>query len=121
MKRIGNPTCGGFQSTCTDGTITQPTVTIACTTLSDFLQEQQIGTLDLLKMDVEGSEWEILFSTPLSVLRSIRHIVLEYHEVHASFEYRPSQLFAYLASSGHKLTYQEEDEHRTGLAFFSRE
>lgn len=97
----------------------QPTVAVKCTTLADFLQAHQIESLDLLKMDVEGSEWEILFSTPPSVLRRIRHIMLEYHEVHASFGYHPNQLFAHLAVAGHKLTHHEEDESRTGLAFLS--
>lgn len=48
-----------------------------------LLREQELETLDLLKMDVAGSQWEVLFSTPASVLRSIRHILLEYHEVDA--------------------------------------
>jgi hypothetical protein len=53
-------------------------------------------------MDAEGSEWEILFATPASVLRKIRHIFLGYHEVHARLDFQPNELFAYLSRAGHK-------------------
>ena len=96
-----------------------PTVTVACMTLADFLREQRLDTVDVLKMDVEGSEWEILFATPPSILRHIRHILLEYHEVHARFGYQPEQLFAHLASAGHRLTHVQEKQGEAGLAFFS--
>ena len=96
-----------------------PTVSVACSTLADFLQEQRLETVDLLKMDAEGSEWEILFATPASVLRKIRHISLEYHEVHARLGFQPDELFAYLSRAGHKLTCRTEDRGRTGLAFLS--
>lgn len=95
-----------------------PSFKVPCISLGDFLREQQIEMLDLLKMDVEGSEWEVLFSTPASVLRSIRHILLEYHEVHARFAYKPEQLFAYMANAGHTLTHHERGPGGTGLAFF---
>jgi hypothetical protein len=97
-----------------------PTVTVACSTLADFLDEQRLDKLDLLKMDVEGSEWEILFSTPPSVLKTVRNIVLEYHEVHERFGFKPEQLFDHLASAGHKVTYRNEDRNRTGIAFLSQ-
>lgn len=96
-----------------------PSVTVKCSTLADFLQERQLQSVDLLKMDVEGSEWEILFGTPASVLQKVRHIVLEYHEVHASLGFHPDQLFAYLASVGHQVTYRSEDRGRTGVAYLS--
>ena len=97
----------------------KPTRPVQSISLTDLLDEQKLQTLDLLKMDVEGSEWEILFSTPAPILARIRYILLEYHEVHARFGYKPENLFAHLASAGHKLNYREEDAHHTGLAFFS--
>lgn len=93
---------------------------VSCVTLTDFLREERLESLDLLKMDIEGSEWEVLFSTPSAILGNIRHIILEYHEVHARFGYHPEKLFAHLANAGHKLTYREEDVAGTGLAFFQR-
>ena len=74
----------------------ESTIPIHCVTLADFLLEAGLESVDLLKMDIEGSEWEVLFSTPTSVLRSVRYILLEYHEVHARFGYAPEKLFAHL-------------------------
>jgi FkbM family methyltransferase len=95
------------------------TLTVPCSTLADFLEEQRLGAVDLLKMDAEGSEWEILFATPASVLRKIRYILLEYHEVHARLGFQPDKLFAHLSSAGHKLNCRTEDRGGTGLAFLS--
>src|SRR5262249_47317322 len=39
----------------------------------------RLGEVDLLKMDCEGAEFDIFFSTPLPVLRKIRRITMEYH------------------------------------------
>jgi FkbM family methyltransferase len=100
--------------------LSKPAQSVQSITLADLLEKHELETLDLLKMDVEGSEWEILFSTPASVLRRIGSILLEYHEVHARFGYKPEQLFSYMASAGHKLNYREEDAGHTGLAFFTQ-
>jgi FkbM family methyltransferase len=48
--------------------------------LADALAMLELETCDLLKMDCEGAEYAILFSTPPSVLARIERIVLEYHE-----------------------------------------
>jgi FkbM family methyltransferase len=93
-------------------------VAIHCITLAQLLDEQGLGRIDLLKMDIEGSEWEVLLGTPPAVLQRIQRIRLEYHEVHAKFGYTPELLFAHLAVAGHRLTYQREDACGTGLAFF---
>jgi FkbM family methyltransferase len=95
-------------------------IPVACSSLGDFLKQHDLTDVDLLKMDIEGSEWEVLLSTPRSTLQSIRRIQLEYHEVNARFGYSPEQLFAYLASAGYQLTDRHEDKHRTGLAVLER-
>lgn len=87
--------------------------------LADFLKAERFETIDLLKMDIEGSEWEVILSTPAAVLRGIRQIIIEYHEVNARFAYTPAQLIAHLGSAGHRLTHLKENAERTGLAFFS--
>jgi len=88
--------------------------------LGDAMSRNGFDHVDYLKMDIEGSEWEVLLSTPVDVLRRIRVIQLEYHEVHARFGYTPERLFSYLADAGHRLTYRTEDELRTGLAYFEQ-
>jgi FkbM family methyltransferase len=93
---------------------------VRCVTLDECMQGEGIGELDLLKMDIEGSEWEVLLSTPPAVLSRIRHVQLEYHQVHYRFRYKPQQLFDHLAQAGLRLTLLEEDQFQTGVAFFER-
>jgi FkbM family methyltransferase len=96
------------------------TTRVRCIRLADCLQDFRMEKLDLLKMDIEGSEWEVLLSTEPSVLSGIRHIQVEYHEAPARFGYTPEKLFAHLMEAGHKLTFRFEDAYRTGLAHFER-
>jgi FkbM family methyltransferase len=98
----------------------EQTITVQCVDLTECLRRHELDDLDLLKMDIEGSEWEVLLSTPPDVLARIRHIQLEYHEVNARFGYTPDMLFAHLARAGHRLTSRHEDTYRTGLARFER-
>jgi FkbM family methyltransferase len=100
--------------------LTDRTVPVSCITLAECFDQFGVDTLDLLKMDIEGSEWAVLLSTPTDVLRRIGHIQLEYHEVNERFGYTPEQLFAHLAAAGHQLTFRTEDRHHTGLARFKR-
>ena len=90
-------------------------------TLAELMERYQLHQIDLLKMDIEGSEWEVLLSTPIQVLRRIRRIQFEYHEVHARFRYSKSVLFEHLASADLNLTYCREDKHGTGLAVVVQE
>lgn len=100
--------------------IARSAVRVRCVSLADLFDQYRLTSVDLLKMDIEGSEWEVLLSTPASVLRSIRHIRLEYHEVHARFGYSPEKLFAHLGSAGHVITHLQQDRHRTGLVALER-
>jgi FkbM family methyltransferase len=57
-------------------------VTVKSTTLDDYIARRQISHIDLLKIDVEGSEAEILASS-LTVLRHFRPtLIVELHPVH---------------------------------------
>lgn len=49
--------------------------------LRKLMQEYEISTIDLLKIDCEGGEYSILLSTPCTVLERIRNLVFEYHEI----------------------------------------
>lgn len=94
------------------------TIPVACVTLADLMKNEALEKVDLLKMDIEGSEWEVILSTSEATLRKIRNIILEYHEVNARYGYTLAQLVTHLSSAGHRLIYQEENTERTGLAFF---
>jgi FkbM family methyltransferase len=102
----------------TDG---ERVVKVPSITLADLIDRYKLRQIDLLKLDIEGSEWEVLHSTPASVLRSIRRIQFEYHEVHVRFGYSTRALFAYLQSAGYRLTHCHEDEHGTGIAIVEQD
>lgn len=67
-------------------------------TLETIFREQKIDTCRLLKMDCEGAEYDILFSTPDSVLKKIQRISMEYHV--GLNEHHPQELVSWLQSRG---------------------
>jgi FkbM family methyltransferase len=50
------------------------------TTLHNIVVENSIQRIDLLKVDVEGAEYDILFGCPAKTLAKVQRIVMEYHE-----------------------------------------
>lgn len=54
--------------------------TVNVTTIPDIIATQRIARIDLLKMDVEGAEYDILFNCPDETLAKIQRVVMEYHE-----------------------------------------
>lgn len=57
--------------------------TVNCTTLEAIFASQKLSVIDLLKMNSEGSEYEILESCSREVLARIANIRLEYHRLNA--------------------------------------
>jgi FkbM family methyltransferase len=56
-------------------------VDVMCTTLADICDSNGLERVDLLKMDCEGAEYEILYSTPAAYFDRIREIRMEYHNL----------------------------------------
>lgn len=54
-------------------------VTVAATSLAGLIR--RIPQADLVKMDVEGAEYEIINGTPVDLLSRIKLLVMEYHRV----------------------------------------
>ena len=54
--------------------------TVQATTLEKIFEKNSIQQCGLLKIDCEGSEYEILYSTPKAIFDKIQAIFLEYHE-----------------------------------------
>src|SRR5688572_11662770 len=55
-------------------------VAVTTTTLTAFLDSIDAAAVDLLKMDIEGSEYDVLLSTPPAMLARIRRVDLEFHK-----------------------------------------
>jgi len=70
----------------------------------DFVEQNGISKIDLLKMDCEGAEYEILFSCPEDILRIIRKITLEYHNI--DNVHNVLSLKDFLEKKGFKVTYK---------------
>ncbi|MCU0642143.1 MAG: FkbM family methyltransferase [archaeon] len=59
-------------------------VKINLVTLTDVFRQNKIKECDFLKVDCEGAEYEIFYSTSPSVLKKIKTISLEFHEEHGA-------------------------------------
>ena len=55
----------------------------ACNEIGTIQPISKIGKIDLLKVDCEGSEYNILYSLGKNDFKKIKYIVLEYHEFDA--------------------------------------
>jgi len=53
---------------------------VQATTLTDLIAEHGIEQIDLLKMDVEGAEYDILLNCPVDTLKKVRRLVMEFHD-----------------------------------------
>jgi FkbM family methyltransferase len=82
-------------------------------TLRETIEGNNFARIDLLKMDIEGSENETLLATGPPVLARIRRIALEYHG--DSAPYTKDQLFEHLHRSGFSSAWDVCDESGYGL------
>ena len=75
--------------------------------LEDFLSTEKINNCDLLKLDVEGAEYEIIYSLPVRDLQKIRYISLEYHNLSNQGGRMGTALRGYLQRRGFAVTQTE--------------
>jgi len=69
--------------------------------LSHLINDLGINEINLLKIDVEGGEYDLLYNLPNEKFEKINKVVLEYHYVTGE---SPIALTSYLASLGYKVT-----------------
>lgn len=80
------------------------TVQVPCVTLPEIFDEHQLNRCNLLKMDCEGSEFEILYNCPVNYLHRIDQMAME---VHGNKE-ASHNMEGYLNSIGFKTRWHEE-------------
>ena len=56
-------------------------ISINCTTLQEIIKENGLEKIDILKLDCEGSEYNILFNTPEEIINSIPFLIIETHDL----------------------------------------
>jgi FkbM family methyltransferase len=75
-------------------------VPVRTTTLTELMNDIGADRIDLLKMDIEGSEYDVLGSTGTSTLARIGAITLEYHKPDASTPSAKQDLARHLVQNG---------------------
>lgn len=58
-----------------------PTETVPTFSLSDVLSQNNLESVDVLKLDCEGAEYAIIEHSPKAVLQRIRVIMMEFHDL----------------------------------------
>jgi len=102
------------------GLRTEKSVEINCVTLKDIFDENRIAECDILKIDCEGAEFEILYNTPEKVLKKIKEIRLEYHNIDAQGKYNIKSLADFLESNGFKPIKLTNISSPSHIAWFKR-
>jgi len=98
----GNSSFSSFQPKAVYDARIVKTIEVECITLEDVFNENSLERINVLKMDCEGAEYEILFSTSEEILRRIDRICLEYHD-HLSQTYSHKDLIRFLSELGFKV------------------
>jgi len=88
--------------------------------LKSILLDKNIKKVDLLKIDCEGAEYRILYSTPDEVFNIIDKIILEYHH-YGGIDGNIEDLRKYLEARNYRtLLIKNHPSEPRGIAYFSR-
>lgn len=79
---------------------------ILSTTLEDIVKQNNIEELKLLKIDCEGSEYEILYNTPKEILKNIKILRGEFHDS-VNPKYNIDDLSSYVKQYINDVKYEE--------------
>jgi FkbM family methyltransferase len=96
-------------------------IEVSGSTLESLLERYNLDSVDLAKVDIEGSEYEVLLSTPLSVLRRIARMDLEIHNNITAQGHTASELMEHLRAAGLALASIETDAQGFSQARFLRQ
>lgn len=82
--------------------------------LNDIVSKESISCVDLLKMDCEGSEYDIIAGMSESTFSKINRIILEYHDGKAG------EIDENFKRHGFKLEKQQPQTEKMGMLWFRR-
>lgn len=94
------------------------TVLVETRSLVSFMDSYSMTHIDMLKMNCEGSEYDILMNTPQTYLQRIHHIRLEYHTPKP--ELTIDVLKAYLENQGFRCVRLKRYHVLHGIVWFER-
>ena len=81
-------------------------IEVETVTLEDFCKKHALKKINFLKMDCEGSEYDILLGATKEFLSSIEKISMEYHD--GSNEHKHQELVDFLEKNNFLVTTREE-------------
>ena len=79
-------------------------IRVEAKSLTSILEENKLNHIDLLKLDCEGSEYDIIYNTDVAVLQKVNMMVIEVHQIDDN-RYNLNSLDQYLSSIGYANQY----------------
>jgi FkbM family methyltransferase len=67
----------GGNSSIVDGSLVE-SVEVSAITIQDLIDRYSIDEIDVMKIDIEGAEFDLIVNTPPEILAKIRYLVLEF-------------------------------------------
>lgn len=93
--------------------------TVRTITLENIFLDNKIRVCDFLKIDCEGAEYDILANCPSYILKRVKQISLEFHEMNSKQNHH--DLINILKDNGFKLTHRYNDtENNIGYIYAKR-
>ena len=77
-------------------------ITVPAKSLGAIIEENKLGKIDLLKLDCEGSEYDIIYNTDPAIFSIIEMMVIEVHQIDKE-KNNLASLNNYLASLGYEI------------------
>lgn len=75
-------------------------LTVPSITFGEIFQKHELSQIDFLKMDCEGSEFDIVYNTDASLLKRIRKMMVEVHDIEGDEKNNVNYFNDYLKSLG---------------------
>jgi FkbM family methyltransferase len=91
-------------------------VPVRAKTLSEVMDSANISSADLVKMNIHGSEYEVLMSMAPNSMRRCKQIAVQYHELPAEMKIGKEELFEHLRKAGFRLVSDHDTLRGSGLA-----
>ncbi|OGY17671.1 MAG: hypothetical protein A3F04_00870 [Candidatus Chisholmbacteria bacterium RIFCSPHIGHO2_12_FULL_49_9] len=85
--------------------------------LQGILDYNKLSTCDLLKIDVEGAEYDIIYSLPARMYRRIRRIHLEYHNLDVKTDLNGHSLKKWLEKNHFEVVQTKVPFQKMGMIF----
>ncbi len=99
---------------------TGKSVIVKFVSLQQIFKENKIKCCDFLKIDCEGAEYDILFNCQQHILKKVRKIAMEFHDIDRN--YNRFRLKQHLKKSGFSIiALEERPQCETGMLYAIRE